>query len=473
MPSRTRSYPNWWVGAAVCLTGTVGAVLASPAPRDTDARSGMVLRAPYRHLAMFGEAFHAVRTRAADPPADGQLVEAAIAAMVASLDPYSRYLTAAEFRRLDEAESGSYSGVGIEVEAGGKIISTLPGSPAARAGLALGTVIERIDGVAVAHLGRSETVGRLRGEPGSTVRLRLMRPGERAPVALALTREWLPLHPVRVRVLGTVAYIGLDRFDDFTLGRVLKSVAILKADIGPDRLSGLILDLRGNPGGLVVQAVAVAGALLGRGEIVRLVGRRPDEVERFAPDRTGAGVVDGVPMVVLVNGDTASAAEIVAGALQDHRRATVIGTRTYGKGAVQTTYGHRGGHWLRLTTAWVVTPAGRKLEGNGIEPDSVVLQEGVPGNGEINAGAPLSRPVGGVGSLQEGIVVDVRSAPIHDWQLLAGLLHLGGSATTVAEMREACAQEFDLPQGSSPRSAGECPMRSGPGPHQPRSGALP
>ena len=305
---------------------------------------------------------------------------------------------------------------------------------------------------------------RLSGEPGSTVRLRLMRPGGRAPVALALTREWLPLHPIRVRVLGTVAYIGLDRFDDFTLGRLLKSVAILKGDIGPDRLSGLILDLRGNPGGLVVQAVAVAGALLGRGEIVRLVGRRPDEVERFAPDRTGAGVVDGVPMVVLVNGDTASAAEIVAGALQDHRRATVIGTRTYGKGAVQTTYAHRGGRWLRLTTAWVVTPAGRKVEGNGIEPDRVVIQEGVPGSGEINAGVPLARPVGGAGSLQDGIVVDVRSAPFHDQQLLAGLLHLRGSAATVTEVRETRAPVFDLPQGSSPRSAGESPMRRGPCP---------
>lgn len=138
--------------------------------------------------------------------------------MVASLDPHSRYLTVAEFRRLDEAESGSYSGVGIEVEAGGKVTGTLPGGPEARAGLASGTVIERIDGVAVEHLGCSETVDRLPGEPGSKVRLRLMRPGERAPVALVLTREWLPLHPVRVRVLGTVAYIGLDRFDDFTLG---------------------------------------------------------------------------------------------------------------------------------------------------------------------------------------------------------------------------------------------------------------
>ncbi len=413
MPSRTRSYTNWWVGAAVCLTGTVGAVLASPATRDTGAPSSLVSHASYRHLAIFGDAFHAVRKRAADPPTDGQLVEPAISAMVASLDPYSRYLTAAEFRRLDEAESGSYSGVGIEVEAGGKITGTLPGGPAARADLSPGTVIERIDGVAVAHLGLGETVDRLSGEPSSTVRLRLMRPGGRAPVALALTREWLPLHPIRVRVLGTVAYIRLDRFDDFTLGRLLKSVAILKGDIGPDRLSGLILDLRGNPGGLVVQAVAVAGALLGRGEIVRLVGRRPDEVERFAPDRTGAGVVDGVPMVVLVNGDTASAAEIVAGALQNHRRATVISTRTYGKGAVQTTYAHRGGRWLRLTTAWVVTPAGRKVEGNGIEPDRVVIQEGVPGSGEINAGVPLARPVGGAGSLQDGIVVDVRSAPFH------------------------------------------------------------
>lgn len=132
---------------------------------------------------------------------------------------------------------------------------------------------------------------------------------------------------------------------------------------------------------------------------MRLVGRRPDEVERFALDLTGAGVVDGVPMVVLVNGDTASAAEIVAGALQDHQRATVIGTRTYGKGAVQTTNAHRGGRWLRLTTAWVVTLAGRKVEGNGIEPDRIVIQEDIPGNCEINPGVPLPRPVGGAGRL--------------------------------------------------------------------------
>jgi len=350
-------------------------------------------------------------------------------------------------------------------------VSALPGAPAARAGLTPGSIIERVDGVAVADLGRREILGRLRGEPGSTVRLRVVRPGGHLPVALELTREWLPLHPVRMRALGAVAYVGLDHFDDFTVGRLLKAVTILRADIGPHRFKGLILDLRGNPGGLVVQAVAVAGGFLGRGEIVRLVGRGTGNVERIALERTGEDLIGGLPMVVLVDGDTASAAEIVAGALQDHRRAAVIGTRTYGKGAVQTTYAHRDGRGLRLTTAWVVTPAGRRVEGNGIEPDRVVARDDFP-ESEGDAEEPASQAEWGA-SLQDGIVVDARIAPLRDRQLRDGLVQLGASAATFGTARWAGAEDFDLPQGSSPRTAEECLACCGRRPQQLRSGATP
>lgn len=443
--SSARSQPIGWLALAACLAGAVSAVLASPAPPVGVARSTEPSAETYRHLAVFGDAFHAVRNLAADKRPDEQLVEAAIAAMVGSLDPYSHYLTAAEFRRLNEEDEGSYAGVGIEVGAGGKVLSAMPGTPAARVGLTAGSIVERIDDAIVARLGRRDIGDRLRGEPGSTVHLRVIDPGTHAPVEIDLTREWLPLHPVRVRALGAVAYVGLDHFDDFTLGRLLKAVTTLKAEIGPDRLSGLILDLRGNPGGLVVQAAAVAGGFLGRGEIVRLVGRGPGNVERIALDRAGGDLIGGLPMVVLVNGDTASAAEIVAGALQDHRRATVIGTRTYGKGAVQTTYAHRDGRGLRLTTAWVVTPAGRRVEGNGIEPDRVVTQAV---GGENDEGiTPLALPKGSGGSLQNGIVEDTRIAPSHDRQLRVALLQLAASAATIRKAGEGEKQDLDLSQG--------------------------
>ncbi|QGY02028.1 S41 family peptidase [Methylobacterium mesophilicum SR1.6/6] len=403
------------------VAGAVVAVLATPASPDAGVGSNRFNELPYRDLLAFGAAFHAIRTRAVDVRGEGQLIDAAIAGLVATLDRHSRYLTAAEFRRLDQQDTGSYSGVGLEVEAGGTVGSTLPDAPAARAGLAPGTVIESIAGAAAENLGPDKVADLLRGEPGSTVHLRVVRPGERAPSEVVLTREWLPLHPVRMRALDTVAYVGLDHFDAFTSGRLLKAVATLKAGIGRDRLSGFVLDLRGNPGGLVVQAVAVAGAFLGRGEIVRLVGRGSGNVERFALDRTGEDRIDGLPLVVLVDRGTASAAEIVAGALQDHRRATVIGTRTYGKGAVQTTYAHRGGRGLRLTTAWVVTPAGHRVEGNGIEPDCVV-----PKNGTVAGvdGGPSGRRFGSGGSLQDGIVEDGLIDPSRDRQLTAGLRRL-------------------------------------------------
>lgn len=414
---------SWWLAGVGGLVGAVAAILATSASQDIATRPDWPSGPPYRDLALFGSAFHAIRTLAIDARRDGQLVDAAIAAMVASLDPHSRYLTAIQFRRLDEQDTGSYAGIGVEIESGGRVQNTLPDTPAARAGLMPGTVIERIDSVAVGGLGRDRVVDRLRGEPGSTVHLRVVRPSERAPTEIVLTREWLPLHPVRMRVLDSVAYVALDHFDEFTTGRLLRAVANLKAGIGRDRLTGFILDLRGNPGGLVVQGVAVAGAFLGHGEIVRLVGRGPGNVERFALDRTGADLIDGLPLVVLVDGGTASAAEIVAGALQDHRRATVIGTRTYGKGAVQTTYAHRDGRGLRLTTAWVVTPSGRRVEGNGIEPDQVVTQAGETGSRDGPA-PPPSRSMPGGGSLQGGTLDDARVAPAHDPQLRAALQHL-------------------------------------------------
>jgi carboxyl-terminal processing protease len=400
------------------LFGAVAVVLASPAPQGGGGPALSTVPA-YRDLALFGDAFHAIRTGAVEARTDGQLIEAAIAAMVAALDPHSRYLTAAEFRRLDERDSGSYAGIGVEVEAGGRVRSALPDAPAARADLVPGTVIERIDGVAVTALGLGALVDRLRGEPGSALRLRVFRPTDQAPADIVLIRDWLPLNPVRLRAFDTVGYVALDHFDAFTTGRLLRAVAALRAGLVSGRLSGFVLDLRGNPGGLVVQAIGVAGAFLGHGEIVRLIGRGTGHVERFARDRTGSDLIGGLPMVVLVDGGTASAAEIVAGALQDHRRAAIVGTRTYGKGAVQTTYAHRDGRGLRLTTAWAVTPSGRRIEGRGIDPDSVVPRDG--STGPRDAEGTGSRAVPGGGSLQGGTIDDARVEPARDPQLAAAL----------------------------------------------------
>ena len=315
--------------------------------------------------------------------------------------------------------SGSYVGIGIEVGPGGRVQGVLPGTPAAQAGLMPGNIIERINGGPVTNLESDQVVDRLRGEPGSKVRLQIVRPGDNTSAEIVVLREWLPLHPVRTRTLGTVAYIGLDHFDDFTAGRLVSAIASLTTSASPHQLTGFVLDLRGNPGGLVVQAVAVAGAFLGRGEIVRLVGRGPDDVERFALDRTGEDLIGGLPMIVLVNGNTASAAEIIAGSLQDHRPATLVGTRTYGKGAVQTTYVHRDGRGLRLTTAWVVTPSGRRVEGNGIEPDRTVTLKEEASIAADGSGARLVIPAQDEGALQTGIVDDSRIEPSRDPQLRA------------------------------------------------------
>ncbi|WP_405030654.1 S41 family peptidase [Methylobacterium sp. WCS2018Hpa-22] len=442
-PAQVRHGP-WWLAG---LAGIAGAILACTASPSAKLWTRDPAKSPYEALAVFGAAFHVIRAKAADERSDGQLVDAAISGMVASLDPYSAYATAAELDESNEEDTGSYAGIGVTVEAGGRVRSALPGAPAARAGLTPGSTIERIDGSSTRNLERTEIVELLRGEPGAAVRLRVRLSEERAATDVALTREWLPLHPVRTRALGTVGYVGLDHFDDFTTGRLLKALAALRAHIGPDAITGLVLDLRGNPGGLVVQAVAVAGAFLGRGEIVRLVGRRPGDVERFALDRGGPDLVDGLSLVVLVDGDTASAAEIVAGALQDHGRAMLVGTRTYGKGAVQTTYLHRSGRGLRLTTAWVVTPAGRRVQGRGIEPDLVVEQVGdarTRNDDAILGGHPEQDAT----SLQNGIVEDARIDPAGDAQMAAALRHLGAVFESPTGRTGSRPLGLDLPQGA-------------------------
>jgi carboxyl-terminal processing protease len=445
IPNRVRRRSWWFAG----LTSVTGAILACTASPDARMWTGNAPEGPYEALGVFGAAFHAIRARAAEERSEGQLVDAAISGMIASLDPYSGYVTATELQAFDEEDTGSYAGIGVTVEAGGRIRSALPGAPAARAGLRAGTIIERIDGLPIHAIDRTRIVDLLRGEPGTAVRVQVRPPEGHLATEIVLTREWLPLHPVRTRMLGTVGYVGLDHFDDFATGRLLKAVADLKALIGPEAISGLILDLRGNPGGLVVQAVAVAGAFLGRGEIVRLVGRGPRDVERFAREPGGRDLVDGLPLVVLVDGDTASAAEIVAAALQDHRRATLVGTRTYGKGAVQTTYLHRDGRGLRLTTAWVVTPAGRKVQGRGIEPDLVVARGGDATMRDDDA-VPASHPEQDATSLQNGITEDLRIDPAGDAQLAAALRHLGTVLDRRAGRTGSRPPGFDLPQGTRP-----------------------
>lgn len=419
-PSRGR----WWHFAAAGLIGFAGTVLASASSRDASLPHAETSQTPYRDLATFGDAFHLVRALAVDVPAPGPLIDAAITGMVSSLDPYSQYLTAAEFRKLDEQDTGSYAGIGVEIGEGGTIRSTLPEAPAAQAGLAPGTVIESVDGIAVKGLDRDQIVEKLRGEPGSKVKLKVAGPKGGAPAETILIREWLPLHPVRMQAMDGFVYVGIDHFDEFTLGRLFRAVARLKAVIAPDRLKGLVLDLRGNPGGLVVQAIAVAGAFLGHGEIVRLIGRGAGNVERFALDKSRADLIEGRPAVVLVNSGTASAAEIVAAALQDHRRAVVVGTKTYGKGAIQTTYAHRDGRGLRLTTAWAVSPAGRRIQGNGIEPDRIVPRESGAQAPKDSETPFRSMTMTGGGSLQEGIVTDATLDPSRDPQLEAGLQYL-------------------------------------------------
>jgi len=329
----------------------------------------------YRQLDLFGDVLERVRSDYVEQPEDSKLIESAISGMLSSLDPHSSYLNAKNFRDMQVQTRGEFGGLGIEVtmEKGVvKVVSPIDDTPAARAGLQTNDYITHLDDVQIQGMTLQEAVEKMRGPVNTPINLTIVRKGEENPLQIKVVRAVIRINPVKSRVEDDVAYVRITTFNEQTYSELKKSVAKLKKEIGP-KLKGFVIDLRNNPGGLLDQAISVSDAFLDKGAIVLTRGRNLKETQR-SNARPG-DITDGKKIAVLINGGSASASEIVAGALQDQRRGTIIGTRSFGKGSVQTIIPLDGNGALRLTTARYFTPSGRSIQAKGIDPNIVVEQE--------------------------------------------------------------------------------------------------
>jgi carboxyl-terminal processing protease len=331
-----------------------------------------------KQLDVLGKVLDIVRSDYVDKLNDDKLLTAAIDGIVKSLDPHSSYMDAKSYRDMQATTSGQFGGLGMQVNMEDgvlKVVSPIDDTPAARAGILAGDVINQVDGAPVKGMTLTQAVEKMRGTPGTEIKLEVLRKGKDEPLNLTLVREIIKVSSVRQEVEGDdVGYIRLTQFTGRVSDDLKQAVQTLQTKIPPDKLKGYILDLRNNPGGLLDQAVRVAGAFLVSGEIVSIRGRDSDHVQRF--NAVPGDLIDGKPLIVLINGGSASASEIVAGALQDQKRATIVGSRTFGKASVQTIIPLGAGNGaLRLTTARYYTPSGRSIQAQGIAPDIQALQD--------------------------------------------------------------------------------------------------
>ena len=356
------------IGFSGALATNVVAQRASDAPPERADGSASL---PWEDAHLFAEVFNRIKRDYVDPESDHKLVENAIRGMVSGLDPHSAYLDSEEFDEIRLSTMGTYPGVGIEVAADGstvKILHSIAGSPAELAGIRAGDLISKIDGADVGADAQG-AIERMRGKAGTTVRLTILRPSTGAMKDYTLKRAEVEVRTVDQRMLEAgIGYVRITSFSETTPQDLGRAVTTLQQE-SPRGLRGLVLDLRDNPGGVLEAGVAVADAFLDHGVIVSADGRTPDA--RFEMSATPGDLLDGAPLVVLVDGGTASAAEIVAGALKDHGRAQIIGHRTYGKGTVQTVMPLSRGA-LKLTTSRYFTPSGTSIQGKGILPDIAI-----------------------------------------------------------------------------------------------------
>ncbi len=329
----------------------------------------------YRNLAIFGDVFERVRGQYVTPPDEKSLVENAINGMLTSLDPHSSYLNPEAAQDMRVQTRGEFGGLGIEVTMEDelvKVIAPMEDTPAARAGVLAGDFIVEIDGEEVRGLTLSDAVDRMRGEINSPIELTILREGATEPIKLTIIRDVIKVKAVRYRVEEDVGYMKINSFTERASDDLRDAIDKINSEAGEENIKGYVLDLRLNPGGLLDQAVSVSDTFLDRGEIVSTRGRDPKDVTRF--DSRAGDATDGKPLIVLINGGSASASEIVAGALQDHKRAAVLGTKSFGKGSVQTIIPLAENGALRLTTALYYTPSGKSIQGTGILPDIEVEQ---------------------------------------------------------------------------------------------------
>ena len=350
-------YKSVFAGFAVGICLSVGTVLAlQPGALNSAAYAND--QNTYRQLNLFGDVFERVRADYVEPTDDSKLVESAINGMLTSLDPHSSYMTPKTFRDMQVQTRGEFGGLGIEVTMENgfvKVVTPIDDTPASRAGMRPNDYITHIDGTPILGMTLSDAVDKMRGPANSSVTLTVIRKGTDEPFEVKLTRAIITIKSVRHNREGDIGYIRITSFNEQTSDLLGKAINELSKEIGQARLKGYILDMRNNPGGLLDQAITVSDDFIEGGEIVSTRGRHSEDTQRF-------------------NGGSASASEIVAGALQDHRRATVLGTRSFGKGSVQTIIPLGSDGALRLTTARYYTPAGRSIQAKGIEPDIIVLQ---------------------------------------------------------------------------------------------------
>lgn len=365
----------------VLLSAAAGAVVTLLVTQPRVTLIGSSARAAasdtYRQLNLFGDVFERVRTDYVEKPNDSKLVESAVSGMLQGLDPHSSYMDAKSFRDMTVQTRGEFGGLGIEVTMEDglvKVVSPIDDTPASKAGIMANDLIINLDDENVQGLTLNQAVEKMRGPVNTKIKLKIMRKGQDKPIDVTLTRENIRVRSVRARVeQDDIAYIRITAFNEQTTEGLKREVANLQNQIG-DKLKGYIIDMRNNPGGLLEEAVTVSDAFLERGEIVSTRGRNTEETQRRTAK--SGDLTKGKPVMVLINGGSASASEIVAGALQDHKRATLIGTRSFGKGSVQTIIPlGQGNGALRLTTARYYTPSGKSIQAKGIIPDIEVLQD--------------------------------------------------------------------------------------------------
>jgi carboxyl-terminal processing protease len=377
------------------LGGTVAGVVATtqfvgPLLAQESEKSGSV----YEQLDLFGDIFERIRAQYVEEVDEGDLIEAAINGMLTSLDPHSSYLPPDDAEDMRVQTRGEFGGLGIEVtqeDGFVKVVSPIDDTPAFEAGIEAGDFITHVDGESVLGMTLDEAVDLMRGPVGSDIVITVAREGEEEPFDVTITRDTITLTAVRTRLEGDTVVLRVTTFNDQTFPNLEEGLAERIEEAGGlDEVNGVVLDLRNNPGGLLTQAIKVSDAFLNKGEIVSTRGRDPQDGDRY--NASEGDLASGKPMVVLINGGSASASEIVAGALQDHRRAVVVGTKSFGKGSVQTVMPVRGDGAMRLTTARYYTPSGRSIQALGVSPDIVVEQPRPrPDEDEEEAVNPFSR----------------------------------------------------------------------------------
>ena len=332
----------------------------------------------YQQLNLFGEVFERVRADYVEKPDDNKLVQSAINGMLAGLDPHSSFMDPSSLRDLQVQTRGEFGGIGIEVSMEDglvKVVAPIDDTPAAKAGLMANDIITKLDNEQVHGLTLNQAIEKMRGPVKTKIKLTIIRKGQDKPVEVTIVRDVIRVKSVRSHSEGDdIGYIRITQFNEQTTEGLKKAISDLNGQLGSDKIKGFVIDLRNNPGGLLDQAISVSDAFLDKGEIVSTRGRNAEETQRF--NARPGDLTKGKPVIILINGGSASAAEIVAGALQDHKRATLVGTRSFGKGSVQTIIPLGVGNGaLRLTTARYFTPSGRSIQAKGITPDIKILQE--------------------------------------------------------------------------------------------------